>query len=454
MRRSNRPGIAGALLASMFIQGMAWAASPAPAPNGLIAPADAIVITHALHFAPAPKGDVKKQAEELLESKFPTLKRMSSRNEVVQGPAIFLEVLDMKAEGFEAPTMEQLQYFGRGVTREQGEAMQKSTVAAAFTFTYRAPEAFATLRLADEFMNEIAMRTQGLILDIETRELYTPDHWAAQRLAPPDHGFPDVRAHITIHAYQDEEYVRAISLGMNKFGLPDLVIDEFSWSLSRQMGNLINLFAQLLIEGALPRLGDYDLDVSAVKHTSVREMYEESVLEGAKPVAKLDLVEAVAEDGDPDNRLIELRFDRYEGGSVHEKHQKFAATFYGSVDAVAYIKHNDAVRAASERARKQLPALRKTFKAGLEPGERILLKAPFERPDGGTEWMWVEVSSWKSNRIRGLLSNEPEEIPDLHAGATVDVEEDDVFDYIHYKADGTAEGNETGREIQKLQGGR
>jgi uncharacterized protein YegJ (DUF2314 family) len=379
---------------------------------------------------------------------------MSSRGELVQEPAVFFELLDMKAEGIEPPTLEQLKYFGRGVALEQAEAMQKSTVAAAFTFTYRAPQAFATLRLADEFMKQIATRTQGLILDVETRELYTPDQWAQQRFAPADHGFPDVRAHITIHAYQDEEYVRAITLGMNKFGLPDLVVDGFAWSLSRPLGNTINLVAQSLIEGALPRIGDYDLDASKVKHAGARQTYEQSLLEGATPVAKLRLVDTAREDGDPDNRLIEIRFDRYEGRSVHEQQQKFVSSFFGSVDTVAYIKHNDAVRAASERARKQLPALRKAFNAGLEPGERILLKAPFERTDGGTEWMWVEVSSWNGTRIRGLLNNEPEEIPDLHAGATVDVAEGDVFDYLRYRADGTTEGNETAKEIEKLQQAR
>jgi len=44
--------------------------------------------------------------------------------------------------------------------------------------------------------------------------------------------------------------------------------------------------------------------------------------------------------------------------------------------------------------------------------------------------MWVAVTTWKDNKIKGLLQNEPSEIPSLHAGQTDEVREEDVFDYI------------------------
>ena len=45
---------------------------------------------------------------------------------------------------------------------------------------------------------------------------------------------PDLSKHLVIHAYQKGELVRAITLGMEKFGLPDLVIDQSSRSLQAQ----------------------------------------------------------------------------------------------------------------------------------------------------------------------------------------------------------------------------
>jgi uncharacterized protein YegJ (DUF2314 family) len=65
--------------------------------------------------------------------------------------------------------------------------------------------------------------------------------------------------------------------------------------------------------------------------------------------------------------------------------------------------------------------------------------------------MWVEVSHWKNNRIRGVLENDPELVPDLHAGEVVEIREEDVFDYIHKYPDGRNEGNTTGEMIQKME---
>jgi uncharacterized protein YegJ (DUF2314 family) len=63
--------------------------------------------------------------------------------------------------------------------------------------------------------------------------------------------------------------------------------------------------------------------------------------------------------------------------------------------------------------------------------------------------MWVEVTSWKGDKIIGLLKNEPFDIPDLHAGQIVEVSQANVFDFIRNHSDGTAEGNETGAVIEK-----
>ena len=46
-----------------------------------------------------------------------------------------------------------------------------------------------------------------------------------------------------MHAYNTGEYVRAITLGMTKVGLPDILIENVSWSLNRNLGHVMNLFA-------------------------------------------------------------------------------------------------------------------------------------------------------------------------------------------------------------------
>ncbi|REN17115.1 DUF2314 domain-containing protein, partial [Mycobacterium tuberculosis] len=88
-------------------------------------------------------------------------------------------------------------------------------------------------------------------------------------------------------------------------------------------------------------------------------------------------------------------------------------------DSVTRVKHNDELLAASKAATAQLPKLREAFAKGLQPGEYILVKAPFTTRDGGNEWMWVEVARWNGDAIEGLLKNEPVDVPGLHAGQMV-----------------------------------
>jgi uncharacterized protein YegJ (DUF2314 family) len=124
--------------------------------------------------------------------------------------------------------------------------------------------------------------------------------------------------------------------------------------------------------------------------------------------------------------------------------------FWGAEkDEITHVEHDDKVLAASRKARESLPALRAAFQAGLEPGEMLLVKAPFPIPDGGREWMWVEVTAWKGDAIRGVLRNEPTYIPDLQAGQEVEVSEKDVLDYKRKLPDGrVVEGDVTAAAIK------
>jgi uncharacterized protein YegJ (DUF2314 family) len=120
-------------------------------------------------------------------------------------------------------------------------------------------------------------------------------------------------------------------------------------------------------------------------------------------------------------------------------------------DSVAYTSHDDALEAASAQAKQKLPALQKAFAAGFQPGEYLEVKAPFDTESGGTEWMWVEVTTWQGDRIGGLLDNEPEKVPNLHSGQHVEVRQQDVFDYIRTFPDKRTEGNTTGAIIERIQ---
>jgi uncharacterized protein YegJ (DUF2314 family) len=357
------------------------------------------------------------------------------------------------ADRYPAPDLKALQYFGRGLSRQQALALQKSEQALVMDFGHSKAHVWSGLKAATEIVETVARETNGLIWDDETREIFTPDEWHKRRVVAWSGTIPDVTVHTTIHVYNSGEYVRAITLGMAKFGLPDVVVQNFSWSLNQNMGHLVNAFSQSMAEGSqIATAGEYELNFRTIKDRGMRDAYVKSLKPNAKAVAHLVLMQGAPEEGDPRNRLVEIAFDKYPGVDVHARQDAMLSSLFGWEDAIKRIQHNEELTVASKQARAKLPALRKAFTEGLAPGEYIQVKAPFATPSNATEWMWVEIIEWKGSKIKGVLKNEPFDIPSLHGGQIVQVREEDVFDYLRRYPNGKEEGNETTKVILKMQG--
>jgi uncharacterized protein YegJ (DUF2314 family) len=407
----------------------------------------------AVYSLPTPSKDPLAVLREALPKEHPNLKLVDKELPKTPGEMLVsARTLTNVKEEYPPPDLKSLKYFGHGLDPKQAQALQESGQVFVLDFAHPKARVWEALRNAYVLAERIARETGGLLWDNETREVFSIDEWHKERLAYWTEEVPDVADQITIHAYQNDTYVRSISLGMAKFGLPDIVVAESTWSASRNVGHLINIFAQSMAEGAVFKdPGQFDLDLRAIKNAKVRDTHIESLGTNATALAPLTLKWGTWEEGDPHNRLIELTADRCIGNDIHAKQERMLSTFFGSSDSIERIDHNDELLAVSNKAKAQLSALRQAFNAGLKPGEFIMVKAPFKTPDGGQEWMWVEVTGWKGNRIKGALSNDPFDIPDLHSGQAVEVRQEDVFDYIRQQPDGSQEGNTTGVIIQKMQ---
>jgi uncharacterized protein YegJ (DUF2314 family) len=347
--------------------------------------------------------------------------------------------------------MESLQRFGYGLGQEQARALQKSEEALVLQFSHPSENVWTGLRNANALVEEIARKANGLVWDEETREVFTPDAWHEKRLKSWSGSVPDISSQTVIHVYKKDELERAITLGMTKMGLLDVVVDGVSWSSNGQVGHLINLFCQAMAEGAVfEKSGRFSLELQAIKNSEIRDAQLKSLKGNSVGVAYLSLKPGVWEEGDPKNRLIQLTADRYVGNDPPAKQDRMLSCFLGWEDKVTGVEHNEELLEESRREREKLPGLQKDFNTGLQPGEFILVKAPFKTPDGGNEWMWVEITNWKGNLIRGTLENQPFNVPDLHAGQVVEVWQGDVFDYIRQYPDKRREGNTTGEIIRKM----
>ncbi len=215
------------------------------------------------------------------------------------------------------------------------------------------------------------------------------------------------------------------------------------------MWALINVVAQTLLErGRTESTGRLDVDLRTLRSRTVRESQLASLKKKAAARASLSVAVGKREEGDSDNRLMELTFEGRPGGTV-ERQEAILAEIFGAEDKVVHVEHDDRLLAESAQARVRLLVLKPAWLKGHDPGEHLMVKAPFRTPTGGNEWMWVEVTRWEGTRILGLLANDPFEVPGLRAGATVEVQEASVFDYLHRRSDGTVEGNTTAQFLRE-----
>lgn len=419
--------------------------------------ADSIRFQYAVYMLPVHAHDPAIVLRETLTKKYPDLKLVE---EIPKEPHFMLvhAYTQKNVQQVYAPLdLRALQYFGNGISREQARALQKSREAFILEFAHPKENVWVALQNANSLVEEIARKTGGLIWDEETREIFSPDAWHRKRLASSSSTAAalDISSQTLIHAYQNGEYVRDITLGMAKVGLPDVVVEDSPWSSSGRVGHVINLFCQSMAEGAAFRNpGKFKMDLRAIKNGEVRDDQLKSLKPNATGMACLSVQPGRWEDGDPKNRLIELRFDSYPGPDIHAREESMLSFLFGWEDSVTHVRHSQELLEESRKERAKLSDLHKVFNEGLQPGEFIEVKAPFDTPDGGREWMWVEITSWKGSKIKGLLENEPFNVPTLHDGQIVEVQEEDVFDYIHQYPDEHTEGNTTDAIIEKIAEGK
>lgn len=414
-----------------------------------------VAFVYAVYYASPPATEPVAALEAAAKRQGGQIALQKEFGKDVAAPQAVAKWLENAQSSFRPPDMQQIRYFGRGLSQQQSEQLQLAKLALVVEFRMPASPTYAGLRAADRLLAEVAEQTKGLIWDEETREIFTPAAWRERHIDGWQGDIPNVVKHTVIHAYQGDKLLRGITLGMAKFGLPDVVMNDYPRSNSGQAGNLIAALSQSLVEGAQigPR-SNFTLDLAQIRHEAARATQQAQLTDNARGAAQLYFTKGKLEEGDPQNRLLEFYFDHYPGPDRYARQTALFTTLYGFNDGIMMIRHDDAILAASQAAKARLPALREAFNAGLRTGEYIMVKAPFATPEDGNEWMWVEVTQWDGKEITGLLNNEPANVPALHSGQIVKVNMDDVFDYIRYDGQGNEEGNESGKLISQQREGK
>ncbi len=414
-------------------------------PNGKLND-EQLLFEYGIYYSPD-SHMTKSDVTELIQKKYSDFEIIDSvpNPENVKGSQILIKEIKNVKEDFAAPDIDLLKYCSHGLSDGQKEILQTSNFVILLDFLCVEDRMLSTMKKANMLIAELIINENDIIWDSETRECFTKDFWNENRLI--NNNSINVSKHITIHLYPKNDYCRAITLGMLKFGLPDICIENLSCHSNQSAASLINLTAQTLLDKkSIDKKGKLLIDIESLSNQELKSDLLNSLEEKADKKAEINIKQGVWEEGDPQNRIIEVGFPK---NNPQIKQDELIAKVFGSKDEVTYLSHDDELLAASERAKEKIPELYDKFSKGLPVGTHLLIKFPFENVVGEREWMWVEVVKWNEKEINGLLQNDPQIVKSLKAGQEVTNSIDDMFDYILYFPDGTQEGNETGKIISR-----
>jgi hypothetical protein len=285
--------------------------------------------------------------------------------------------------------LQQLEVFGRGFTPEERAQAEKISAVRVMAFSLRDP---AAVRHADQLAERVAAATGAYLFDTATRELFTLAAWRSRRLSAWNGERPMAERHVSVHAYRDGAAYRAVSLGMEKFGVPDFAVNWIRGEDLGRVDTLVQLTLQSLVEQG---------------KTTV------SLATKSGDVA-VHLVTARPAEGDAENRLLEV------ADPINPLLDQL-----GNAEELRGIRQDDPeLTAAVAQVRARVPTLSRRFAAGLGPTGRLRVKASFEN-----EAMWVEVTTWENGELRGRLLDHPQFATKLVGGEIVRLREAEMLDY-------------------------
>ena len=384
-----------------------------------------------------------------LASKYlPEYKLVDSLSDKIGSGEYIIEWSSDPENEYPAPDLDYLSHTAHGLTDHEMNQLQSPFAAVLIAFSGTNKNVLNDQVAINQLISSLIQKSSAIVMDYTTYESFNSKSWEEDRASNFNETNQDITSQFTIHLYRENEFCRAVTLGLGKFCLPDISIQNLSCRNEKSFGSLINLICQTMLERPVIRVDTtMVVDITALMNDSVKTRLINSLGENATKSALINLSLVEPQQGDAYNTQYEIVFTNRNYSSEQEEQEVLISRVFGSTDQIEYVNHDEKILQASQRAKEKLPYLRSMFTDGLEPGYSILLKGPFETDKGGREWMWIEVTAWTDDSIKGILQNDPYEISGLSAGSIVSINQNDVFDYILYLPDGSTEGNETGKII-------
>jgi uncharacterized protein YegJ (DUF2314 family) len=308
----------------------------------------------------------------------------------------------------------------------------------------------------------IASQIQGgVIVDPEFPRLLSLDSLGEDL---PEDGVVYVADHILIPYSSDAKtgLLWITTKGMARFGLPEIEIHDAPPNLAGSLMPVLNGLAQRLVAcamdlvtdsvaadatpDALPLRTPFRLSMRDIRsaYNDPERVGGETKGEGSATI-RLEVVER--ERGGP--FFVRVAPPKGIRADVGVWLNRLLTDLLGSDPQIESIETGDErMERAHQQAVIEIPLVRARFQSGFRSGEVLHVKYGFPTDDEGREFMWIAVTTWEEDRLRGTIANDPQYRRDLHAGQTVEVVENEIYDWMIAHTDGRIEGAFTNLALQ------
>lgn len=280
----------------------------------------------------------------------------------------------------------------------------------------------------------LATTWDGIVYDETLRRFESAESLAGRAIRAPLGAPAFTPAHIVLQSFEEDGHVRLLTLGMNRFGAPDVTMRGLTSRSADAAANLLNATAARFAAG-----------VSSLPVTvTPNDLGEVSgfVPRGGSSI-DLDGFVPARVAGDPDNLLIELVPP---GGPGPGQWDRALAVLTAEAD-VQTRGDDPKLAAIAKAARESLPRAR--AEAARDAGT-LFVKGPFPY-DGGQEFMWIKARRCDAHGCVGVMTNEPSYATWLHENDDAGVQTEEVVDWLLVLPDG---GDVGGASIEELEGRR
>jgi uncharacterized protein YegJ (DUF2314 family) len=294
------------------------------------------------------------------------------------------------------------------------------------------------LRVCIALAAALAERTHGFVYDEALRRIETPAE-LRRRVVLGAVTEPSFRPeHIALQAYtQEDGEERMLTLGMARFGAPDLEVRGFREESSPRAALLLNAIAAELAGGS--RSSVVSLTTADVARANGKDerAFARSPGKGRFKLTPQEQHSA----GDPDNELLTVSAEGTDVAAHGSGLEAALRATTGGGDMLTLSGDLPELVAIGQRVRADLPRIIASYK------DHLHLKARF-RTKTGTESMWLSVLACEHDACHGPLENEPVASADLTLGQDVRVRFEDIEDYFYELPDGGTIGGDSTRVIQ------